>query len=50
MLKKDMKHKGLKDMIVIEVIEDKSFNYRDEKVVLNILKKIEECIEESAWS
>ena len=50
MLKKDEKRKGLKEMIVSEIVEDREFDYRDEKVVDTILDRIEEFMEESKWT
>ena len=50
MLKKEEKKKGLKEMVVSEIIENKDFNYKDPDVITNILKKIEEFMEESEWT
>ena len=38
MLKKDEKKKGLKEMIVSEIIENKNFDYKDGEVIKNILE------------
>ena len=50
MLKKDEKKKGLKEMIVSEIIENKNFDYKDGEVIKNILEKIGEFVEESEWT
>ena len=50
MLKKDEKRKGMKEMIVSEVVENREFNYKDENVIENILEKIKDFTEESEWT
>ena len=49
MLKKDSK-KGLKEMIVNEVIENKEFDLESRNAVENIIKKVREFTAESLWS
>ena len=50
MLKKDEKRKGMKEMIVSEVVENREFDYKDENVIENILSKIKDFMEESEWT
>ena len=49
LLKKEKK-KGIKDIVICEIVENRDFDYKDEKVVENILEKIKEFLEESEWS
>ena len=50
MLKKDNQRKGLKEMIVNEVLENRSFDLEDTNVVENIIEKIREFVQETKWS
>ena len=50
MLKKDETRKGLKEMIISEVVENDEFDYKDEGAIDTILEKIKEFMEESEWT
>ena len=49
-LKKDTEHKGLKEFITNEIIENTSFDFKSRNVIDVILDKIEEFIDESKWN
>ena len=49
LLKKEKK-KGVKDIVISEIVENREFDYKDDRVIEHILEKIKEFLEESEWS
>jgi hypothetical protein len=49
LLKKEKK-KQIKDVVINDIVENRDFNYKDERVIENILEKIKDFLEESEWS
>ena len=49
-IKKMEEHKGLKEFIINEIVEDLEFNRKSNNVVENILDKVKEFFNESRWT
>lgn len=49
-LKKNDKKKGLKEMIVNEIVENQEFDIESADVVENIIKRVQDFLQDSKWS
>ena len=49
-LKKNDKRKGLKEMIVNEIIENQDFDLESPEVIENIISKVKDFLQDSKWS
>ena len=49
-LKKNEKRKGLKEMVVNEIVENDEFDLESNEVIENIIKKVKDFLQDSRWS